>query len=221
MDDFTGLDIGKAKSEILNFKESALNAEKTITSSLKVFFNELSKKWASPNAVDFTSEYTTKFANEVQNLRTSIFHVINGAIDAGNILARANGANFLSAIDSLAQALYGISPGQEAYAPEFAKCRETLNGATGMAVENVKIIRDVFIQKIMGGMDELSAVPKTISFYSTDGSLMNSYQTGIDTIISNFSNELVSIKESLNNFIETEANNIILAKQQATDTLRA
>ena len=90
-----------------------------------------------------------------------------------------------------------------------------------MAVENVKIIRDVFIQKIMGGMDELSAVPKTISFYSTDGSLMNSYQTGIDTIISNFSNELVSIKESLNNFIETEANNIILAKQQATDTLRA
>ncbi len=221
MDNFTGLDVEKAKREILYFQESALNAEKTITTALEEFFTQLSKKWASPNAANFSKEYTAKFASEIQFLRTSIYHVINGAVDAGNILARANGTSFLNVLEVLGQVLLSIKPGENASAPEFAKCSVELNGAVGMAVENVKIIRDNFIKKITTGMDELNAVPRSISFFSTDGSLMNSYKTGIDTFISNFSTELEAVKNALNNLIDVETDNIILAKEQATNTMNA
>ena len=225
MDGFTGLDIEKSKQQIINFKDIAVSSEKFITTFITEFFDELSQKWASPNAVVFSTKYTNELSTLVQELRTSIGHVINGALEAGDTLCRANGVNysFNNIVNVTLSGLYGYSLGSGtiANAPTFRNCRESLNNVTGMAVENVKLIRDILVAKKQEGIAKLESIPTEISFYSADGSLMSAYKTGIDTFVSRINEELDSIVTDLNSYIEKETNNIVLAKEQATQNMAA
>ena len=213
MDGFTGLDIVKAKSDLINFNTSTKNITSVYADTVMNFFDDLAKKWGSPNAVIFCNDYVNRLRESVNNLSTQLMHVVNGAVSAAQTIARSNGSTFSVDIE-------------EVYAGKVAEelsvmpvCSESVNGVTGMAVENVKIIRDTFVTKTNEVITSLGNLPKGIAFYSTDGSLLNTYNTGIDTQVDGIKKEIDSVIKSLNSYIDTEANNILLAKQQANDMM--
>ena len=216
MDGFTGLDIEKSKQQIDEFVTLAEKADAFIGNMLGDFFGILNQKWASPNAVECTTKYTNSFYEFGKNFQTTYIHVMGGAVDAGNTLCRANGVETCFEV-------YGndLGTGESGPGWDLYTCEENINGLTGMAVENVRIARDTLVSQKDKAVSMLEAIPTQIEFYSTDGSLMNAYKTGIDSFVSQFSETFDSLVTEINGYIETEENNILLAKEQATQNMAA
>ena len=210
MDGFTGLNIEGAHVQIENFYDTAYDVMAEIMDLEDMFLHDLRSKWASPNAVEFSVMTQNKISELYSTFVTYVNHIVHGANDAGRTLAVANGASWsdVNLMDRF---------GNDGIAGE--PCLETLNGTTGMAVENVKIISDAFVTGMKNVLNTLNSVPTSISFYDANGDLLSSYSTGINKFSSQIENLTNSIVNTLKQYIETETNNILLAKEQATNKL--
>ena len=213
MDGFTGLNIEQARSQIENFAETGFAVWLSLAYTSGEFMGELSKKWASPNAVAFSSDFNIKMTALLSELSTQVIKKVDGSNDAGRILARVNGANWNDAGGS-----YTSLMKQDANLN--TSCKENLNGVTGMDTENVKLLKDIFKARIDKILESLTAMPRAIEFYSTDGTLMSAYSTGIDEIETKVRELCDETNSSISSYIETEVNNILMAKNSAEQSMQ-
>ena len=209
MDGFTGLDIGKARSQLQNFNDMAYDGFYKIYNAAQTFLQEIGKNWASPNAVSFSNDFSSKFSSILSDFQTKVYHAINGCNAAGRALANANGASWSDVSCTLSS---DCSFG--------AGCSETLNGATGMVVDNVKTFRDELKANIESGVETVSFMPRAIDFYSTDGSLVSAYSTGIDKIAEAIKSACDEEYNIISGYIDTETNNIMIAKNSAEESMQ-
>lgn len=213
MEGFTGINIESAHSQIEVFAEMGSSASLELTNAIDSFFDDLSTKWASPKAVEFSGMYRVSLCDLRDELNITLKHKIHGCNDAAASLANANGATWTNVDNPFENYAGGVFVG--------TPLKEEIDGVVGMAVDNVKVIRDIFKTQMEKVTGILSEIPKTIDFYSPDGSLVTTYATGIESINSKMSELISSTLTSINTAIDEESDNVLLAKQNASDTLAA
>ena len=141
-------------------------------------------------------------------------HIISGAVDAATTLAAANGASFNYDRET-------ISAGETRDYSLAVKFETSINDAVGMDRENVKIALDLFTSRISSGLAKLESIPSSISFYDPNGEMVGSYNRNIAEFKSQFEELFNEISTAVSGYIETESDNILLAKEQANDTMNA
>ena len=214
MDGFTGLDVIRAKREIENFDVLFQKVYQGLHDETYSFFYELTKKWASPNAKAFSEKHGYLFGNLLHKINISRKHIINGAVSAAITLAHANGMEFYYETETITEA-----ERNDTLAQPYPICKDNIDGAVGMATENVRILADLFNRKMNAYIKEINNLPKTISFYSPDGSLVNAYETSIDKFANDYTSELNSSMSDLIKLMGEEENNIRMAKNEAQSIL--
>ena len=212
MDGFTGLNIERARQEIENFYNQGFDVYFEILHTTQDLYNVLVKKWASPKAHEFDMKYHDDLATTINDFKLAIEHIASGAVGAANALATVNGEYFSCNVKELVPD--GSHDG--IFLPSLLN---EYNGAVGMATENVRIARDVYSLKMKQNLQLLNNLPKNISFYSADDSLITTYNTSIDHYQKYFSDKLDEIVADLNANLEAEENNIRLAKNEAQSIL--
>ena len=215
MDSFTGLNVSKAEWDILNLNNSLNNVQFEISSTFRDLGEYVSEHWAGPNAVNFDNTYNPKIDAFITEFRNRAHHIVDGAGTAASTLASAFGVSIHSQFgdDYTGQhdTLYRIGS---------FHCKEDINGNVGMDTEGMKVQIDALkirTNKINGLFDE---VPTGIAFCDPQGSLISQYSTNVTDLKAKFSALMDEIVADMTASIETEVNNIRLAKQQAIDAMQ-
>lgn len=211
MDGFTGLNIDGAHAQLQNFSDLGKTTFDKMVGAIENFINGVKERWASPNARSFSMDFSEKWLAIIEKYKASYYQAISGCNNAGSALARANGAAW-SNVDSAY-----LDEGTDVY-NLFV---EDLNGMTGMATELVKVYRDLFKYEMDNAINTLSNVPRTIDFYSTDGSLLSAYSTGIDKLQEDINTSFAETFTQISSYIDTEVENIYLAKEAAVQQMSA
>lgn len=209
MDNFTGLDAASAHNQLQNFNDMAYEAYNQIYNSVSFFLQDLSKNWASPNAVAFSNGFNEKFTNILSDFSYNIYYAINGCNAAGRALASANGASWSDVTCTLSHDCYFD-----------AKCSETLNGLTGMDIVSVKICRETLKSNLDNGIDTILYMPRSIDFFSTDGSLVSAFSTEIDKVADSIKTACDEEYNLISDYINEETEKIELAKAAAEEAMR-
>ena len=211
MDGLIGIDVASARAEILQFAELGKKGYRQLFDCARYFFDDLSTKWASPNAVAFYDEYADLYYNVVCDFERKLMHKVHGANDAGRTLSRAHGESWVDVEYSV------DSPGDYHYS--FLK--ESIDGVSGMAVENVKTICYSFRAAIQNAVASVYYLPTSIQFVSPDGSLVSEYAINIKSIVDEMGETLDPLSSAIWTYIETETDNILLAKNEAENILKS
>ena len=123
---FTGIDTGRFKNEMENYKKMFYNIENGFSNACNEFFDNTAMKWASPNAELFGKVCCAEFTNFATDFSSYYEQTVSKLYDAYNSLARANG-------------MIELSYDQEGYTPNYVHSyKKNINGVTGMAVEYVQ-----------------------------------------------------------------------------------
>ena len=213
MDGFTGLDIAQAKSDILSFHHAGLNAVKMFDTCMANLFSTLSIKWASPNAKEFSHNKIEKIRSLRDQALTSLAHIASGACEAAAALARANGVDFDKSFISVeAGATYG-------FATDIPECKEELNGVIGMDTESVRIALMSFKEEASHAITAFQEMPGQIAFFDPAGNMITAYNRNIKEYGEQAEELINELSADIEGYISTETDNILLAKQNATQTM--
>lgn len=210
---FIGLDVERACAVLQKFHDSALDIELNYSKTLRNLFATLEVKWASPVAVDFSKKISQVTTDLYRSFSTTSMHIVSGAEEAATILARANGISFPQR--------FAVSAGSYDNSHFTCSCKTDIHGLVGMDKASVKIAVDVFEAEMKSVLQSLEHLPKGIAFYDSENNLVNTYDRNIDEFISTFSSECEDLVKDMRGYIETEIDNILLAKNEASDTMSA
>lgn len=212
MDGFTGLNIEKASHDIESFNQTCWEIQSKVRMPLKEFFIYLARHWASPVAKQFSDNICAKWEEVDSEYLTAFQHIVSGATDAGRALARANGLDLPNI----------INPGNVATAdPIKSFISEDINGIVGMDVEGVRIALDAFKEQEKEGIALFDELPENIAFYDPNGELIGTYSRNVKNFKTKFQEIINTVITEMEGYLETETDNILLAKQNANDTLNA
>ena len=207
-ENMTGFNPGLVRSQITSFKSAAVLAGIKIGDIYGELIDNLKYYWASPKAKQFCSEMTPKVENVIWELDKHIRSVINGIVNAYNYAAFANGVPTTSYND------------YEGIGFDCGDLEESKDGMVGM---NVEVVRDnvipAFKDSMKEAVDALNALPRSIALYDDENGQQHYYSIRIDNIVTQVENAISEVVGAINSAIESETDNILLAKQQATDAL--
>ena len=215
MDGFTGLNIEQANTEIQDFMSKTFEIKHDFEKCFKTLFEVLNKKWASSNAKSYTNQTIPEICELHANYWNTILHIIHGACDAANYLAEANGASFTQYFGSIEAGFENESN------LELSPCNAEINGAVGMDLASVKMAVEFFSRDTKTIISKLNVVPKKISFYDANGDLLSTYDRNVTEFIKQFSVLFDKIERALRLYLQSEQDNILLAKENATNTMSA
>lgn len=211
MDNVEGINIESAKNSIMeyyNVSKAVLNNLYDVASN---FLYGLKEVWASPNAVDFSQKFQNATSSLSQSFKIKVNHTLIGLFSAGAAICNAHGV----AHEWHNAGLDGLNVGDESFAVYGQVCEEKRNGTTGMVVQNVKLLVDELNNNIKQLSNSLNDLPSSVAFYSADGSLISSYQTGKEQFVEAFSRLFEQTNTKINEYIETETDNILIASSTA------
>lgn len=212
---FVGMDPALAKSNIDDFKRAMLDVEDNFDSAVNTLFEELSYAWVSPNAVEFYTKYSEECYSLKKIMIESELAICQGAWRAYNTMANALGCATISE-DYGYDANKSVSSGWLS----ISMLHDNKGGKSGMNVNLVKnFILPAFDIGVKRIEDSLTAVPTSIALYDAEGEQSGAYATGISNMKSKVENLLNDIKNSILNAIETETDNMLLAKQQSANAM--
>ena len=209
-DGFTGINVTAARSQLETLNEMAYEAYNKIYNGVNNFLEESLKKWGSPNAVNFSDTLKKSYSDFLMNFANEVYNSISSINSSAQTLAKNNGASW-SDVDCTLRRDCSFNIGLQS----------SVDGIVGMAVDQMRILRDVLKSSIDQGMEMISYLPKSISFYSADGSLLEAYSTGIDELIEEITSKNSVVFQTIDQLLETETNNVLLSKEKAASTLRA
>ncbi len=211
---FTGFNPAVAKSNIVAFAQESSEVVGDFEDAHYAFFETLADFWASPKAVEFYEAYNTKILDLIDNMSAQFKAIVSGSVKAFNYASSANGHS--GTIDAGSIDVY--SP----VGDNLPALLDQKNGNVGMNIsaieENILPNYKIEINRII---TSISSLPKAIALYDDENGQQHAYQTHIDTVSDNVSSLISEMEKGLEQAIATETNNILLAKQQSTDTLTA
>ena len=216
IDGFTGIDKMKTRTDIMNFDNEAAHTLYRCHQALDVFFGTLCVKWASPIAKTFTEDEEEKEEDVFESYWNKLEHIISGAYDAANILLSVNGEEELEKYINMGDYMFKIFP--------FHLCtckEETDEGHVGMDTEGVRIALEAFKTEYSSALDCIDNLPEGISFYDKEGKLVDTYNRSLKNFKDLFSVIFSEVATKMEGYVNTEADNIELAKAQAVSTMSA
>lgn len=212
---FTGLNPSVAKANIDAFVRAMKAVAMTFLDGGNALFNSLEKTWCSPKAAEFADAYSgSLYEATVTDIETAAMTIARNAETAFNTVSLANGGPSLGAN-------YGEQPSPSIY-NYFGQLKEASeSGIVGMNVMQVQLALTVYGDVVEKGLAELDAVPTAIALYDPDGSQQAAYKAEIQKVKENLTEKINSMLDVIEDAMETEQNNITLAKDNATGSLSA
>ncbi len=215
MDGITGFDPDKSKSYINDFVDRYDQIAFEFGNALSNMLIELSTKWYSPRTTGFWNESRYRVSNIVNLFYSTRKTILVNVFASYNCLARAN--NYPTTEDYYSEKVRNIVS-SELEELEFKEASDT--GAVGMNTMLVKnVILPVFTKTIDVCYQSLDNLPMSIAFYDPEGEIQAKYKELISTLRENLKKEVEVVMRALTYAIEQEADNIEIAKQNATDAL--
>lgn len=98
---------------------------------------------------------------------------------------------------------------------------ETAEGHVGMDTEGVRIALEAFKTEYSSALGCIDNLPEGISFYDPEGNLVETYNRNLKTFKDKFSEIFSEVATKMDGYVNTEADNIELAKAQAVSTMSA
>ena len=208
---FVGLNPTKAKEDIDTFEAAGMQVYNYVRDANRKFVSDLSSNWHSARAVNFATENL----GNLYDAQNSIYRLINNltvkAYEAYNALASSQGEAQLSCDRTALQE--GTLPTDtmedfdvDSTGSPFKEMDSGKNNEVGMYVTNVQtIIMPEWTNSITKVVEtDLSAIPNTIAFYDTDGSIQLAYRTGIEAAQAALSAQLTAVHNAINSVVESE-----------------
>ena len=214
MNEMTGLNIPQAEADLKNFHDSCNEVYVSLYNSFANLLTDLYRSWASPNAKTYT---TSLISNINENLRSFLKErniLLQNASVAASILANVNGAKINGYFDIPEESVTEL-------VFDFTPCQIDKNGQTGMDTAAVATIIASFEIQMRSALLQLDNLPKGISFYDQNNELISTYNTQIDHFNEVFNTMFTEISTKLKEYMKTETDNILLAKQHAVESLSA
>lgn len=217
-DGFTGLSVAQAQNDMDAYAVKAFSNRHNYWLAFNYLFEELSQVWASPKAVDFDRIYRPIIADNLANFDYTIAKNYTDARDAYNFLARANGVPTIGSdsmylIDSNGNHAQGLE------VDSFPKLLDNINGIVGINDEQAKIIMSSFESKIKAALEETDEIPMDIALYDPYGNLKKSFVNRVSFLKQLVTVLMKDMTRKVEIAIEQEAHSVLLAKQQATESL--
>ncbi len=221
MSNFDGIDRERAKKDIDSFFDEANNIYEDLWNEAYGFFDVLEEKWASPVACDYTADVAPRFQECCQRYEKEAEHIANGATDAANVLLAANGDDCIDVFRDP----YPVM-GPAGVMGDFSVCRSSINtlagdSLVGMDKEGVRILLSTFKKQVQNLISRIDALPEGISFYDPKGDLVETYNRGLKSFKTEFQDLLDELINQMDIYINTEVDNILLAKQEAQEAMQA
>ena len=191
----TGLNPSAARRNISNFVEISSNACREITAAYRCLYDELSKVWASPNAVKFNS-FKGKIREMIRSFTTETNEVARNAISQYNRIASANGAATFSMDLGSLNSLYNGDLG--------ADLIERLNGIAGMDIMSVDSIMNDFRNKITSALGTLNSIPTSLALFDRNASMQTRHYANVSKAKNNVESISNEILKQLQTCIEDE-----------------
>ncbi len=207
-DGITGLNPGKARTDIENINAGVTQVQKTFVVDSEKFNEELGKLWYSPRALEF-DEVVVPMMEEINNKIIEFNEdTVSRCVGAYNRIAPAHGESQIS-----------IASGPYMTA-SYAKLQEiSPSGVVGMEVDKVKTCVSEYISKMNALANDLPNLPDTIAFYDTDGSLANSCKTNIQKLRDSIGDYSETIIEKVSVCIAEEVMKVEQGRANAQDAL--
>lgn len=211
MADFTGFNPMDAKTNIGMLESELTSAYIALSDAFNVIENDVSENWASPNAVQFATNYVPKF-NELKRLFAERGNsIMNNSVQAVNYMAMANGTSFSVEVVELK------------FTENTNNFKEEINGIVGMNVEKVvNLIEGEFeaqLSKFYTICEELKTLD--IALYDPEGTLKESYRAFLSSFEQELNETVHNIYTILAAAINTEINAINISKTSAADEMAA
>lgn len=216
MADFTGFDPAAAKQQLEQFSTFGKIVYEKATKAYYDFFQSLKDNWCSPKAVEFTTEHLFVIHAFSGNIATMYMQIYRSAVDAYNIIARAQGESAMALEDQNEwYSHYNDDMGGEI----LKEANE--NGIVGMNVANVQLARDIYLTQMNEIITAMENTPLDIAFYDPGDAQKTAYKNEITTRVNDMNEKINTTVKALNEAMETETNTIMIAKDNAAGTMSA
>ncbi len=220
MDGMTGFN---PEESLRKIKETVDALERALGSgyqrACEDFFYKLQKKWYSPRAIEFGKKFIPLLKEVIKDSRKLVQSLYINSMEAYNKLATANGyprAELNQIVDP--DFLYEVTLEDFGQHPGF---EDNYYGTVGMNVLHVKEILNKFIADVAFAKKDLTEVPVGVAFYDPEGAMASAYKTEVEKLAGKISESLEGISKEINSAMQEEENTVLIAKDNATDTMSA
>ncbi len=205
-DGWTGLDLGKIRTQLNNFDEIMSDAISDYETAYYIFNRDLYNMWASPKAVEFNG-ILSELAYEIVRLKKCRYEVMYGAVKAAQYMAQRNGATFE----------YDVPEVDEYY--EVASLELDKDGIAGMNIPLAKLALETFTESVTKAVGKIDSLSMDFALYDPNGELIRAYIARVQKAKDEISNYLNMATDKLTTAFEEEEMQIVMGKQQAQTAL--
>ena len=219
---FTGIDGPRAARDINSYYEDAYSILNDYIHMFSLFADFLEKKWASQTAFYYSKTLTSEINSILHDYYNELMHIVHGAEDAANILLESNGEQKLHF--DLGHRAWADSSGNhgEGYGKPSDinfQCSQNLDGLVGMDTAGVKVELQNYKTKVSTIIARFDSLPNGISFYDPEDKLVSTYDRNLSAFKQKFQKFFDDFVLNMSGYIETEKDNIELAKVQAEEAM--
>ena len=202
----TGLNPSKARADIANFQSEFFSAANKCADGVMNLMDGLAINWASPNAVEFATNYEDKIIDTFFSHPTDVCNeIVDRAEAAFNSISTSQGGPSLGGVPRMGIGAGGFTLNEE------------IGGDVGMNIENVKGLISTFETEIEAGLKAYDALPTSIAFYDPAGSVAAAFDTKIKALAQEIADTSRALVGSIQAAIEEEQNNTNLGKEGAVE----
>lgn len=221
MSEITGFNPEQAKRNINDTTSALYKIMDEYASTSFAFFLDLSIKWASPKAKEFGDKYQPMVKDAALDIYKLEFSLSNNSIAAYDALATSNGYPTFRGDNGPYETSVMIMNEELDYLESDKLFKEDFYGTVGMNVLQAKEILANYSANVNSLVQSLGDVPVEIAFYDPGSEMASAYRNAVEKIKEKILSTTQSIETDVKSAMEEEVDTILLAKQNATDTLSA
>lgn len=218
MDGMTGFNPEQAIRDISSTSEWLFSGYREYFDFCKSFINNLGDKWASPKAVEFGEKYMPLIKEAILYMLKVQTSFDKSAREAYNIIARSNGYPLMHVSKEGQEVVNEVASLMDG---EFKPFREEYVGTVGMNINQAKEVLNTFISNTSVAIKDFESAPVEVAFFDPSGEMATAFRNEINNIKEKVTSLAESIENEVKGAMEEETNTILLAKQNATDTMSA
>ena len=213
MADFTDFNPERAQVDMNNLTELCNVSRVQLINTFGEFLTEVPELWASPKALEFGNTYVPRLCDIYVTYCTNMNKIMHDVAQAIDIVAAAHGAS------SRARDNVNDFSTSSDWINNF---KEEKDGNVGMNIILVKRRLDVLkeqVDKFYELMDAITTL--NMALYDPDGAQQAAYKELLRNFKEEMDQAIADITTTINGAVETEENNIRIAKESAASTMSA
>lgn len=206
----TGFDPKLARKNIDDFCDAAKGSAELLKTAFNNLFNGLKDNWGSPKARDFSDKYTIEIETLMHTLSRHVYLIADGAKNAYNAAASANGADPITGDVDIDVASSYVLP---------CELVDNLNGNVGMKITNVETILGEFETNMNSVNESFDKIPSSIALYDDANGQQQAYYTRVYAFKNEFENMATNIKNDIEGAADNNIEEVEQGVKAATEAL--